>query len=571
MRRRALLGCAALAATLHPGHVATAQDSVSQAVVQPLPAPGVAKLNDALRALAVNSRNVNALIDAGNASLELGDIEAAIGFFGRANELSPDNPRVKMGLAGAYVRTERPIEALRLFDEAEAAGIATGMLAAERGLAFDLVGDNASAQRYYQQALAQRDDPETRRRFALSHAIAGDRAAAEQVLAPLLQKQDFAAYRTQAFAKAIIGEEGEAIAIAEAVMPRDLSARITPYLRYMPRLTRAQQAAAANLGLFPRAAQIGRDDPRIAQFSGRSDAVRNSDAQLAPQGEPMGPATEPAATPVTRTASRRNSSRDRQRRATRENARSTRRPVRTASRPVVQELPQVPTTVSEPVVQEIPSAAATRTATPAVAASGSQAVPARATTTEELPEVRQAPVQVVSNEVAQPTIDLAQADANTPESEEASSPDSTQAASQSAPASVADAFSTFDLSEISPRPEPGRGVDIRSIDPPREVEKPPEKAEPEPPRHPRRFWVQVATGQNVSALKFDWRRIARKADGKLDDFSPHVTPWGQSNRLLAGPYQSADAARKAMNSLKESDIDSFTFTSPEGQEIEQLD
>ena len=56
--------------------------------------------------------------------------------------------------------------------------------------------------------------------------------------------------------------------------------------------------------------------------------------------------------------------------------------------------------------------------------------------------------------------------------------------------------------------------------------------------------------------------------GKLE---PHVTPWGEANRLLAGPYASREEARKAMNSLKELGIESFTYVSPEGQEIRSID
>ena len=121
--RSGLVLGAALLACLGAGaaHAQRSDGSISQAVVQPLPPEGVSQLNTALRRLARNSRDVDALIDAGDASLEIDDVEAAIGFFGRAQELSPGNPRVKAGLAGAFVRQQRPIEALRLFDEAQAA------------------------------------------------------------------------------------------------------------------------------------------------------------------------------------------------------------------------------------------------------------------------------------------------------------------------------------------------------------------------------------------------------------------------------------------------------------------
>ena len=89
--------------------------SAQRQIVQPLPGAGEQKLSDALSRLARNSQDVTALLDAGEAALELDDIDAAIGFFGRANELSPGNPRTSVGLARAYTRSHRPIEALRRF------------------------------------------------------------------------------------------------------------------------------------------------------------------------------------------------------------------------------------------------------------------------------------------------------------------------------------------------------------------------------------------------------------------------------------------------------------------------
>ena len=84
--------------------------SAQREIVQPLPAAAETELSDALSRLARNAADVSALLDAGEASLELGDIGAAIGFLGRANELSPGNARTKLGLAKAYTRSRRPVE-----------------------------------------------------------------------------------------------------------------------------------------------------------------------------------------------------------------------------------------------------------------------------------------------------------------------------------------------------------------------------------------------------------------------------------------------------------------------------
>ncbi|MGN6496852.1 MAG: tetratricopeptide repeat protein, partial [Tsuneonella sp.] len=243
---------------------AQAQQTIARPVVQPLPPAASGDLSAALRRLAADSRDFQALIDAGKASLKLNDIDAALGFFGRADAVRPGDPQVKAGLAAAYLRSDRPLEALQLFAEADRGGAIDTQAMADRGLAYDLVGDNAAAQAQYRAALAHGLDTDTIMRLALSQAIAGDRAGFEATLLPLLQQRSLPAYRARAFGLAILGDEKEAVSIAQAVMPRDLADRVAPYLGSMPRLTHAQQAAAANLGMFPRAAQIGRDDPRIA-------------------------------------------------------------------------------------------------------------------------------------------------------------------------------------------------------------------------------------------------------------------------------------------------------------------
>jgi len=266
---------------------------VSRPVVQPLPSGDSLRLSAALSRLGRDPRDIDALIDAGNAALDMGDADAAVGFFKRADQVSSRDPRVKAGLAGALVHKGDPFGAIPLFDEAERAGAAASSIAADRGLAYDLVGDNETAQKYYRLALSSAPDPAITMRLALSQAIMGDRRGSEATLTPLLRDQDKAAWRTRAFSLAIIGQPEEAVKITRTILPEELSAAIAPYLRYMPTLTPAQQAAAANLGSFPRASEIGRDDPRVAQFAppGGFRRVASADAGLVPRGEPLGGAT----------------------------------------------------------------------------------------------------------------------------------------------------------------------------------------------------------------------------------------------------------------------------------------
>ena len=258
-------------------------------IVQPLPPKGSDRLSDALRRLARNAADVSALLDAGEAALDVGDIDAAIGFFGRAKQLSPTNSRISLGLGKAYARSRQPIEALRLFAEAERAGVTNDRMAEDRGMAFMLVGDNRSAQELFRLALAQGAGSEVKRRLALSLAVSGEREAFEQTLLPLLEARDLAAFRTRAFGLAILGDTREAIEISDAMLPAQMAGRVRPYLEFMPRLTPAQQAAAGTLGVFPRAANIGTDDPQIAAYAPVTPAPATSQAAAT--------SARPAATP----------------------------------------------------------------------------------------------------------------------------------------------------------------------------------------------------------------------------------------------------------------------------------
>jgi len=260
-------------------------------VVQALPSADQTKLNAALARLGRDPRDVSALIDAGDAARRLGDFDAAIGFYRRADEISAGNARVKAGLAASLAQSGDPVAALPLFAEAERAGASPTRLAADRGLAYDLVGDNATAQRYYALALGGANDEDVRMRLSISQAIAGDAQAAETTIMPLLRKQDKPGWRTRAFSLAIAGDTKQAVEVSNTILPPQLAQNIAPYLRYMPRLTRAQQAAAANLGKFPRASEIGHDDARIAAY--KPVQVASADANLVPRGEALGSGKAP--------------------------------------------------------------------------------------------------------------------------------------------------------------------------------------------------------------------------------------------------------------------------------------
>jgi len=140
--------------------------------------------------------------------------------------------------------------------------------------------------------------------------------------------------------------------------------------------------------------------------------------------------------------------------------------------------------------------------------------------------------------------------------------------------SLADAFADFATPVATARPTAG-AIDILKLKPPRETAKAevpkadPVKAKPKPkpPANPQRFWAQVATGRDVKALAFDWRRLQRDGGALLAKRDPYTAKWGQTRRLLTGPYKSEDEADKAVAALKKKGIDAFEFTSDEGQEV----
>jgi len=180
-------------------------------------------LQDALRRIARNSNDSSALADAGLAALELGDTRAAIGFLAKADQIYSKSGRVKAGLARALLIEQNPFGAIRYFDEAIVNGIAAKDIAVDRGLAYDLIGRNADAQKDYALALQHGRSDKLLSRYAISLGISGDVAAAEEQLNPLLQKSDRAAWRNRAFILAMNGQKKEANKIASQTMQKQMA------------------------------------------------------------------------------------------------------------------------------------------------------------------------------------------------------------------------------------------------------------------------------------------------------------------------------------------------------------
>ncbi len=234
-----------------PGHAQYIDGAAPPLPVAPLGAEGPADaLARNVRILAQSPRDYKALVGAGRAALATGDAEAAVGFFGRAADVWPTAPAPKAGMGAALAAMGEAAQALPEFDKAQRAGAAVESFAADRGLARDLLGQQALAQADYRLGLNGPDAAEARRRLALSLAISGDRAGAQTALAPLLMRPDTATSRTRAFVLALGGDPDGADRALDAAMP-GLSSRLEPFFRRLSTLSPAQKAAAVHLGIFP--------------------------------------------------------------------------------------------------------------------------------------------------------------------------------------------------------------------------------------------------------------------------------------------------------------------------------
>lgn len=257
-----------------------------------------------IRDLASNPHDFASLIGAGKAALEIGDTQAAAGFFARADDVNPRSPLPQAGMGAVSVANGDARAAIPYFKRAQQLGASTESFACDRGLAYDMMGQQALAQADYRLALSGRDGDEARRRLALSLAISGDRSGALQMLAPLAAKGDAGVARVRAFVLALTGDSNAAMMAINAAMPGS-SGRVAPFLQRLPRLSAAQKAAAVNFGIFPdsgdvayaAAAPMSAISTAAAAISVGSDRLAGIDSFLQPGpmrgASPSVPAPQP--------------------------------------------------------------------------------------------------------------------------------------------------------------------------------------------------------------------------------------------------------------------------------------
>jgi Flp pilus assembly protein TadD len=514
-----------------------------------------------IRTLAASPRNLIALLGAANAALEVGDLQAALAFFGRAEEVAPRDGRVKAGMGSAFVQTEQPQAALKFFAEAVSLGVPAEFFAKDRGLAYDMIGAPAQAQADYALALQHVSDPEVQRRMALSKAISGDRDGALAILEPQLRRQDRGAWRARAFVLALTGDTKGAVKAVEAAMPGS-KAQMEPFLARLPHLSAADRAMAVHFGRFPRNIQVASVSPGVlysappipsATAAGRPDPSQPAFGSATVARKP--PSRVDIRAPID---DRMENSEARARRiptssplavAPSERAAVAPPPAFEQPRPVVERPPAI---VEEPqpiaMQQEIAGVLFEPVAAASNEASGPPGPRQEIATAELQPS---APVNIAPS--PQPAAKIVELDFA-----------AVAAAIAALPSNEIDAAIQLAQADVK---EPRKPAAKPAPDKPAPARK---AAEAAPPSEPSRIWVQLAAARDKKAFPDEFRRLKSKAPKLLDDRTAWTTPLRSTNRLLIGPFKTAKEAGDLVNLLSKAQISSYSWTSEAGQAIEKL-
>ena len=529
---------------------------------------GAAQLRAAMRRISLNPSDADAMADAGNAALALGDANAALNFFTRANTLRPGNSRIVAGLATATVRTENPFEALRLFDQAVSLGANERAIALDRALAYDLLGNFGRAQQDYKLARTASTSDDLIIRQAVSLSLAGQKDAADAMLLPLLQPNSATAWRARAFMLAARGDLRESTKVAQGFMDASSVLRIERFFRLMPSLTDAQKAAAIHLGHFPTGQAVGQDSEQVRRIASTlpQAPVVSGDNRLIPSGTALGPKAAP--------------SRDSKTMAPKPDRKRVQKapeqkeiPAIVANIPEAQKLPK--TATSQPGTATVRSKLEEAKSSQIASVSNNAPTPAAITVAPTPAVITPAPATVIVPAVI--TLQPSQSSGATVEPLPAAQPPAVAVqATEPAPAAPV-ASSRFDLgaiveaidipeSEQRPSQVP---VDLKKLKPVVKVDpKLAAKAKAEK-EHPARFWVQIATG-NADALGFDYRKLSKTYAALLKSRNAFTAKWGRTDRLLVGPFANQKAAKKWESDYKKAGGLAFIWKSEIGEIVNPL-
>jgi len=532
-----------------------------------------------IRLLAVAPRSYEALIGAGRAALALGDSQAAIGFFGRAEEVSPRSPAPKAGTAAALVAMEEPVQALGYFAEAMRLGATQSSIGADRGLAYDLTGEPRLAQADYRAAMYGPDGNEARRRLALSLAMGKDRAGALAAIAPLMGRRDPATERVRAFVLAMVGDVDGARRVVEATMPGS-AAIMAPFLYKLARMSPDQQVAAVHFGRFPddSAIKLAAVNPPPIMTSPPVAAKPVEKKSVAPPAALKRAAPSKASNPGWDEIGRVYSIPDPPVR------RTVRQPAVTAppAKPVAAiAVPSVASNLTPAPIQAPPAAIAI-----APAQSPPAQIDAPAQTVSTSPEIGsepqlqpQPPPVEVSTAASTPAVDrLSDIDSllkspDEPIVEIPTNTSSDEAAEATAPPPSKSKPETAAEKKAAAKKDKGTlDAAVEEALASSKSSKKSKSAKPEPKaaKSPGKYWVQLAGGSKTERMPIEYKRIKGKKPALFAKRTAYVAELKGWTRLLVGPFKSEDDAQEYVNQLAKADIDGFSWTSPSGQAIEKL-
>lgn len=500
-----------------------------------------------IRVLATDPRNFDALVGAGRAALDMGDVQAAAGFFGRAQELRPNDWRALVGVGGSMVQMGDIAGGLAQFEAAKKAGAPLYAYALDLGMAHDLQGKLSQAQTDYRAALGTVYDDEARRRLALSLAIAGKSNEAIATLQPLLNRRDTGAQRSRAFVLALVGQRAAAAQAIEQVMP-GASARFEPFFRYLPNLSVAERAAAVHLGVFPEDAstRIAAAVPLVSQPAASEPTQVASVKSTPPLGQtkpvkmaeakPALPKPEPGFVQV------------KERAPGRLTPTIVRAPQKAAPKPVAPPPPSQP--------QPQPATVAQPGFTlPSQRSQAEPLQPALVTDAAPQPTTESAQVGPSPSEERLSGIDKLLANIAVDEPPPAPQPkiENKKAANQARALKLAEAKKVADkkIAEAKAAAE--------------------KKAKEEAALGtPGTNWIQLAGGSNRNFMSAEYKKLAAKSS-ELKKRSGYVTEGKDYFRLLVGPFSSKAEAQTLVNKLAKDGVRGFSWTRTPAQiRIEKL-
>lgn len=567
MRQISLRGAIAalLFSTLAAGSAGAAQYGAS-AISDPN-----AVLASSMRTLAREPRNMDALIGAGRASLELGDLQAAAGFFGRAEEAFPRSPMPKIGMGATMTMSGQPSSALTYFARAAALGAPPSMLALDRGMAYDLLGQQPQAQAEYRLAMAGVSADEARRRLALSLAIGRDIRGAAATIEPLLRRGDREAVRVNAFILALAGDREGARRTIDAAMPGK-GAQFEPFFRLLPVLRPNEKAAAVHLGEFPSDA---------AQRYAQAQPIPSSPVQS------IGNTREPVVASIPRRTPQRSASRPPQ--AKPPAAKAAPKRVAQAPRRAEREAEAINTWVASvrPSLDGSRYASSRRPKTsatppPAARPAEPQQQPAQARAQLPAPTVAAPPPPPPAVETVALDLPPQSSDERRIETAAIDLPaDPLLPANNGDPDSPVPGFASV-AQAPPPAPTPKLEIDTpppsrpkvelaaRDVSRTRGAPVKPKLAEPEIGAKGT-HWVQLAGSGNKAMMAAEFKKIRARKPDLFKGQPGHVTVGKDYFRLLVGPFDSASEAQAFVTRLDKAGIDSFAWTrNPAQIKIEKL-